>query len=113
MQNLFKRLMPLLSLSVLAVTGCFKEGEIPHRRATIDSTVTNLPRPLIVEIIQVVLQIEDWDMKAPIEDTTLLWDNHEHIPIIAPDGHQVTSVNLPVSAARAKLNTPVREPRLL
>ena len=88
MRNLFKTLIPLISL--FAVTGCVKEMETSHNGGNTDSTVTNLPPPLIVELVRVILQIEDKNMKAPIEDATLLWDNVGHIPVMAPDGHQVT-----------------------
>src|SRR5437762_8295331 len=88
MRNLFKTLIPMISL--FAVTGCVKEMKTSHRGGNTDSTVTNLPPPLIVELVRVILQIEDKNMKAPIEDATLLWDNVGHIPVMAPDGHQVS-----------------------
>jgi hypothetical protein len=34
--------------------------------------------------------IEDANMQLPVGDNTLLWDKFGHVPILAPDGHQVT-----------------------
>ena len=101
MGNLFKTLIPLISL--FAVTGCIKEMEKSYSGGNTDSTLTNLSRPLIIELVQMVLQIEDMNMKAPIEDTTLLWNNRGHTPIMAPDGHQVTLAEFISVAGKGKV----------
>src|SRR5438046_2214255 len=101
MRNLFKTLIPLISL--FAVTGCVKEMETSHSGRNTDSTVTNLSRPLIIELVQMVLHVEDMNMKAPIADTTLLWNNRGHTPIMAPDGHQVTLAEFISVAGKGKV----------
>lgn len=87
MQNLFKKLMPLLILWILIGTGCYKVVETPRRDPN------SLPAPGVsfnVDLVYVALHIEDKNRKPPEVDAELLWNNRGHTPIIAPDGHQVT-----------------------
>ncbi len=87
MQNLFKKLVPLLSLSILILSGCYKRIEILRRDPN------TFPTPGVsfnVDLVHVALHIEDKNMRTPEGDATLLWNNRGHTPIIAPDGHQVT-----------------------
>jgi hypothetical protein len=46
--------------------------------------------PLTVDIVHVPLFLEDASRLPPVGDNTLLWDKFGHVPIMAPDGHQVT-----------------------
>jgi len=104
MRDLFRTLLPMVSL--FAVTGCVKQMKTSDREGAPDSTLTNLPPPLIVDLIRVViLQLEDKNMKAPIEDTTLLWDNVGHIPVMAPAVTRLLSVNSSGSRGGVKLYT--------
>jgi len=87
MQNLFKRLMPLIGLSILIATGCDKEVNLHKGEETISSPTSV---PLNVDLVHVALHIEDKNMMSPVGDATPLFNNRGHTTIMAPRGHQVT-----------------------
>ena len=86
MKNLFKRLMPLIILSILTGAGCRKDNI--SRPESHPSSQPSLP--LNVDLVHVAYHIEDAKKESSLDETTLLWDNRGHTPIMAPDGHQVT-----------------------
>ncbi len=48
------------------------------------------PHTLIVALTHPPFHIENAKLQFPTEQSELLWNNRGHIPIMAPDGHQVT-----------------------
>ena len=87
MKHLFQILMPLLSLTILAVAGCVKALEVPGRYER-PPIVPSVPRN--IELVQYLFHIESRNGEPPANDTDLIWNNRGHTPIIAPDGHQIT-----------------------
>jgi hypothetical protein len=45
---------------------------------------------LRVDLVHVPDWLEDANKLPPSGDATLLWNNQGHVPILAPDGHQIT-----------------------
>ena len=87
MKHLFPTVMPLLSLAILAVTGCVKALEVPSRNQRTFNT-TGIPEK--VELVPYLSQIEGRNGDQLTNDTNLIWNNSGHTAIIAPDGHQLT-----------------------
>jgi hypothetical protein len=78
--------MPLLSLPILIVTGCYRVVDGPRDPGS-------LPTPgvsLHVELVPSAAHIEDKNRMNPADNASLLWNKRGHSPILAPDGHQVT-----------------------
>jgi hypothetical protein len=73
-------------------TGCQKE--IKQEQNNTDALVSkNSKEAGFFEnpnIVHIPLFIEDANMKPPVGNNTLLYDNRGHTRVLAPDGHQVT-----------------------
>jgi hypothetical protein len=85
MKNLYKRLMPLIILSIFIGTGCLKDTSRPESHPSSQPSL-----PLNVDLVHVAYHIEDAKKESPSGEATMLWNNRGHTPIMAPDGHQVT-----------------------
>jgi len=81
MKNLFQILMPIM-LFIIIGTAC--------RKTDLKYRPTLQHQPVVARLVHVAYDIEDADKQTPSGDATLLWDNHRHAPILAPDGHQLT-----------------------
>lgn len=87
-------IMMAVLTTVFSLTSCKKESQpqTPDKifdQATLSSSERN-GAPLKVELVRPTFNIEDANMHTPVGDATLLWNNVGHIPVLAPDGHQVT-----------------------
>ena len=87
MNSLFKSLMPLSGLWIMIATGCYKsDGVYRLDPGTLPLTGT----PINVDLVPSSGHIENKDGMSPTNDTTLLWNNRGHTPVLEPSGHQVT-----------------------
>ena len=78
---------------VISFTSCKKESQALNssNSSTLSEQQTApLRLDLVHEPIFLDLFIEDANMQPAVGDNTLLWDKFGHVPILAPDGHQVT-----------------------
>lgn len=74
---------------IISFTSCKKESQSLNS-STSSSVLEQQTAPLMVDLVHPTLHIEDANMQLPVGDNTLLWNNRGHMPIMAPDGHQVT-----------------------
>ncbi len=76
---------------IISFTSCKKESQSSN--SINSSTISeNQAAPLNVEVEPGYYSIflEDANMMPPADDNTLLWNKFGHVPILAPDGHQIT-----------------------
>ena len=78
---------------IISFTSCQKESQALNssNSSTLSEQQTApLRLDLVHEPIFLDLFIEDANMQPAVGDNTLIWDKFGHVPILAPDGHQVT-----------------------
>jgi len=78
--------------AMLFITSCKKENPLnsENSSALSEQQAAPLRLDLVHEPIFLDLFIEDANMQPAVGDNTLIWDKFGHVPIPAPDGHQVT-----------------------
>ena len=83
MKCVSKKMMSLIIFSIFIVTGCRKAAVfVPSPSPPLTS--------VIVDLVHITSDIEDENYQSPSGETTLLWNSHGHVPILAPDGHKLT-----------------------
>jgi hypothetical protein len=79
---------------IISFTSCKKESRALNSSiASANSNIASAQRQtaqLTVDVEDFSFFIENANMLPAVGDNTLLWDKFGHVPILAPDGHQIT-----------------------
>ena len=92
-------IMMAVLTNVLSLISCKKDSQSLNSdkisdqaalKTSNNSSAEKSGAPLKVNLVHPTFNIEDANMQTPVGDATLLWNNVGHIPVLAPDGHQLT-----------------------